>query len=336
VKVSDVDTNAKTLILNGGKHGSINYTHLVLATGGAPRSISSPGSDLANILYLRSPQDANAIAEGSKGKKVVIVGSSFIGTEVAAFLSDKAESVTIIGRTKYPLERNLGSEVGELVQSMHKAKGVRFVGSANVLGFKGQDGRVASVMIDDREESIPADLVVVGIGCVPATQFLLESGIQLDSQGYVEVNQHLETNVENVYAVGDIAKFPLSIHQESPRVAVGHWQIAQSHGRLAGLNIGQETKELVRTVPFFWTVQYGKSFRYSGYCPSWDDIVYDGQVSSGSFVAYYCKEDCVQAVATLGKDPIAAEFANLLMSGKSLGKKDAVAGLWRQSLSTLT
>lgn len=321
--------------LKGDRHGSINYTHLVLATGGSPRSISSSGSDLANIFYLRSPQDANAIVEGAKGKKVVIVGSSFIGTEVAAFLSDKAESVTIIGRTKYPLERSLGPEVGELVRSMHEAKGVRFVGNANVLGFKGQDGRVASVMIDNPEESIPADLVVVGIGCVPATKFLLESDVILDGQGYVEVNQHLETNVPNVYAVGDIAKFPLSIHQESPRVAIGHWQIAQSHGRLAGLNIGHETKELVRTVPFFWTVQYGKSFRYSGYCPSWDDIVYDGQVSSGSFVAYYCLEDCVQAVATLGKDPIAADFANLLMSGKRLLKKDAVAGLWRDSLCQL-
>ena len=330
MKVTGVDTKVKTLSLQGREN--IHYDHLVLATGGVPRTIATPGSDLDNILYLRSPQDANRIVTEARGRKVVIVGNSFIGTEVAAFLADKAESVTLIGRTKYPLERSLGPEIGKLILKMHEAKGVRFINEANVISFEGNaDQRVSSVMVDTIEEAIPADLVVVGIGCVPATQFLQNSDLHLDSDGFVEVNQYLESNVENVYAIGDIAKFPLDQHS----VAIGHWQIAQSHGRCAGLNVALKSddhRQVIKTVPFFWTVQYGKSLRYAGHCPNgWDEIIYEGQPSSGSFCAYYCFEDFVEAIATLGRDPIAADFANLLKSGQRLSKKDAVAGVWHRN-----
>ena len=244
-------------------------------------------------------------------------------------MSGKAQSVTIVGRTAHPLERNLGPEIGKFVQDMHEAKGVKFIGNSNVTSFEGNENRVTSVHIDSQEEPLSADVVVVGIGCDPSTKFLLNSEVQVDGQGFVEVNRNLKTNVDDIYAVGDIAKFPLTIHNDTHPVAIGHWQIAQSHGRLAGLNIGQCQQQIVKTVPFFWTVQYGKSLRYAGYCPKYDDIIYDGEVASGSFVAYFCVEDNVHAVATLGRDPVAADFANFLMSGKVLKKTDAIEGLWR-------
>ena len=234
-----------------------------------------------------------------------------------------------MGRTTHPLERTLGPEIGRLVQDMHEVKGVKFIGNSNVTSFEGQENRVASVHIDSLEDPIAADVVVVGIGCDPSTKFLQNSDIKLDGQGFVEVDETLKTNVDGVYAAGDIAKFPLTIHNETHSVAIGHWQIAQSHGRLAGLNIGQCQQQVVKTVPFFWTVQYGKSLRYAGYCPKYDDIIYEGEVSSGSFVAYFCVGENVRAVATLGRDPVAADFANFLMSGKVLRKTDAIEGFWR-------
>ena len=105
---------------------------------------------------------------------------------------------------------------------------------------------------------------------------------------------------------------------------------AQSHGRCIGLNIGLEESEKtsIKTVPFFWTVQYGKNIRYAGYAPKYDDIIYDGVPEEGSFVAYFCYQDQVKAIATLGRDPLAADFANHLLEGKTLTKTEALQGDW--------
>ena len=110
--------------------------------------------------------------------------------------------------------------------------------------------------------------------------------------------------------------------------------MAQSHGRLVGLNIHQEKKQSLKTVPFFWTVQYGQSLRYAGFAPHFDDIIYEGDVAAGSFTAYYCLGEKVMAVATLAHDPKAAHFANLMLSYQSLAKSDALSGTWWQSLES--
>jgi NADPH-dependent 2,4-dienoyl-CoA reductase/sulfur reductase-like enzyme len=312
VEAVGVDVSQKVVQIKADSLLSqLSYDYLVLATGGQPRKLKIAGSQLNNILELRTPEDANRIAANAQGKTVVIVGSSFIGTEVAAFMAGKAASVTVICRTDYPLERSLGKEVGKYVQSLHEAKGVKFMPRADVEAFSATEensSAVAFVHLVGKEETLKADLVVLGVGVVPATTFLKGSGVELNSSGNVEVNENLETSCPGVFAAGDIANFPLQLPTVGgdQRVAIGHWQIAQTHGRTVGLNLGlpDSEKSALKTVPFFWTVQYGKSLRYAGYAPNYDDIIYDGSVAEGSFVAYYCHEDSVLAVATLGRDPV--------------------------------
>ena len=284
------------------------------------------GGNLNNIFYLRSPSDGNKIANLAPGKKVVVVGSSFIGTEVAAYLADKAESVTVICRMSNPLERNLGPEIGSYLKSLHESKNVRFVTNAQVTSFSSgdTDQDVAYVHVDSQEVPIAADLVVVGIGVVPSTTYLTGTSIEMNSSGNIIVNRQMQTNVPNVYAGGDIAQFPLTLptFEDPVSVAIGHWQIAQVHGKTAGLNMDQESPFPLSTVPFFWTVQFGKSIRYAGFATHFDDILYEGDVSAGTFIAYFCHQEKVMAVATLGRDPVAAEFANSLARGTVMKKAD--------------
>lgn len=326
--MTNVDSKEQTVRTDKGNE--IKYDYLVLATGGKPRSLAIPGAQLKNIYQLRSPQDGNAIVEKARNKNVVVVGSSFIGTEVASYLADKAASVTIICRTDVPLENSMGKEIGAYVKKLHESKGVKFVTNAQVVSFQG-DEEVRSVQLSGAtEETILADVVVLGIGVLPTTDYL--ENVDLDEQGNVLVNEFLQSSVSNIFAGGDIARFPLDLPDIKTKACIGHWQLAQSHGRLIGLNIGQEMMQPLRSVPFFWTVQYGKSLRFAGYVPTFDDILYEGDVSEGSFVAYYCQGDKVLGVATLGKDPVAADFANLLLAGKSVGKSEALAGHWRREV----
>lgn len=311
---------------------NLKYDYLVLASGGRPRKITNiPGHQLDNIFQLRTPQDGNRIVEKAKGQNVVVVGSSFIGTEVASYLADKAASVTIVCRGEYPLEKALGVEVAKFVKSLHESKGVKFAINAEVESFSaGSDGKsVGSVTLKGQNDPLKADLVVLGIGVEPTTQYLAHTNI-LDEAGNVLVNDFLQVpQIPNIFAGGDIAHFPLNLATIQTKVSIGHWQIAQNHGRLIGLNIGADTLESVKTVPFFWTVQYGKSLRYAGHAPEYDDILYEGNVADGSFVAYYCQGENVMAVATLGRDPVAADFANLLLCDGLIKKNEAVNGQWR-------
>ena len=192
-----------------------------------------------------------------------------------------------------------------------------------VSGDGDDEGKVRSVVLKDGTK-LEVDVVVLGIGVEPNSDFLQGSPIELSAGGYVSVNDRLETSVPDVFAAGDITSFPLFLNNgggETDKVSIGHWQLAHAQGRNAALNVaGQKT--VLRSVPFFWTVQFGKSIRYAGYAGSYDDIVYDGKVDEGNFVAYYCKGEKVVAVATLMRDPVAAEFANDLLAGKELNKSD--------------
>ena len=177
-----------------------------------------PGHSLKNIYQLRSPEDANNIVECAESKHVVVVGSSFIGTEVAAYLASRAASVTIICRSDVPLQKTLGPRVGDYVKSLHESKGVRFVINAQVSAFTSASGteeaddKVAFVHLTtdaDGPASLPTDVVILGIGVHPATDYLQGSKVELDDQGYVITNSFMQSSVGNIFAAGDIAKFPL-------------------------------------------------------------------------------------------------------------------------------
>lgn len=320
VSADGVSTEEKVVHLSTGD--KVSYDKLFIATGGKPRRLDIPGGQLPEVFVVRSPEDANAVAAAAAQKRVVVVGTSFIGMEAAAYMAsnDRAASVTVIGSSSVPFENSLGQVVGKRIQEMFEEKGVKFVNQAGVVEFTETDGKLSGVSLNSGE-TVEADMVVLGVGVVPNTEFLASSSIPRNERGYIPVTETLETSVPGVFCGGDIAAYPLFL-EDGEQVAIGHWQVALGHGHTAALNMTGQSVPF-KSVPFFWTMFLGKSIRYTGY-GKYDDVIIGGDLDSLSFIAYYCRGEKVVAVASLGRDPAAANYADMLQQGKSLTKQEVL------------
>ncbi|XP_077868544.1 apoptosis-inducing factor 3-like [Saccoglossus kowalevskii] len=312
-----VDTMMNSVKFKNGE--SINYDQLLLATGGTPRVLPIPGHDLKNVCLLRTPDDANFIADHAKGKKVVIVGTSFIGMEVAASLTDKTSYISAVGLENVPFELAIGEQVGRGLQKMLEEKNVTFYMNNSVKEFHGENGQLKSVELKSGE-NLPADLCVVGAGVIPSTDFIKDSGLTMNTRNQLVVNKYMRTNKPNVYAAGDIVEFPLTMANDE-KVNIQHWQIAHMHGRTAALNMLDHDIE-THSVPYFWTMMLGKSLRFTGYNVGHDDVIIDGSTEELKFVAYYTKGENVVAVASIGADPTVSQAAELFSAGKEITKTE--------------
>ncbi|XP_059475365.1 apoptosis-inducing factor 3 isoform X2 [Neocloeon triangulifer] len=338
-EVNSIDPGRKLVSLEQGEE--LSYDGIVIATGSEARGVDGiEGCDLKNIFTLRTVQDANEIATVAKGKKVVIIGNSFIGMEVAAYMKGKALTVTIVGRSAVPLEPVLGSEIGAAVLKLFTDNEIVHLGGRSVSSFVGSEGAVSGVKLDDGQ-TLDAELVVAGIGATPNSKFLTSSGVRLDSRGFVVVDQNLRTNLDGVFAAGDVTAAPLSLNGRAlpEPVNIGHWQLSHFHGKIAGRNLAallagrpQEFTPL-DAVPFFWTMLFGKSIRYAGYGHGFEEIHMVGDPSALQFEAYYLKGGEAVAIATLNADPVAAQFAEHLAAKRpALSKERLLADhtYWRK------
>ena len=290
----------------------LRYDQLLLAPGGTPNRLPKlPGHDLAGVLPLRTQADADALlAATQNAKQVVVIGSSFIGMEAASSLIAEGRQVTVIAQEKVPFERVLGPEIGAMFQKLHEEKGVHFATQAEVTELVGEAGRVTGVRLKSGQ-TLPAEAVVLGVGVRPATDFLQEA-FTLEKDGGLAVNDYLQA-ADNVYAAGDIARFPLAATGQPARIE--HWRVAQQHGQAAARNmLGHQEK--FTAAPFFWTQQYGKSLRYAGHAAQWDEIVYYGDVTTQDFLALYVLGGRILAAAGMGRDTDMLYVAELLGQGK--------------------
>jgi len=306
-----LDAKAKKLTLDDGS--SVAYDKLLLATGGNARLIPCEGHDLDNIHPLRVAEDAAAINDAAAiGGNLVIIGSSFIGMEAAAALINKFESVTVVGMEAVPFERVLGPEIGAVLEKLHAAKGVQFRMKAMLKRFLGSDGSVSGVELESGEV-LPADLVVIGAGIIPATKWL-DGQLPLERDGSIIVDETMRAVTdENIYVAGDIARFPY--RKDDNLIRIEHWDVAMQHGRVAAANMAGEHTPYSFT-PFFWTAQHGKNLRYAGNAMRWDEIIVHGSLEDLTFVAYFCDGNTVAAVVTLGADPAAVAAAELMRKGQ--------------------
>ncbi|MGB7415757.1 MAG: FAD-dependent oxidoreductase [Thermosynechococcaceae cyanobacterium] len=300
--VTHVEPDTQTLTVADGS--TLNYDKLLLATGGKARRLTVPGADLDQILTLRQFADAEQILSAAESAQhIVIVGSSFIGMEAAASLA-KDHSITVVSRSAVPFEKTLGKAIGQMFQQGHETNGVQFRLGTQVKEFKG-NGKVTDVVLDSGE-SLPADLVILGIGVEPATDYL--SDIDLNDDGSIPVNEYLQVT-EHLYAAGDIAQFPNP--QTGQPTRIEHWRLAAQHGRIAACNmLGQNV--VFKGVPFFWTGQFDLKLRYAGHAEDWDEIVIQGNLSEYEFLAFYIKADRVLAVAGCGCDREMAAITELM------------------------
>ena len=329
-EVTSVDFAGKQVHTKSGE--KLSYGKLVLATGGNARNLPLDGfKDLGNIFTLRTIHDTKKINEaiGDKGKKIVIVGSSFIGLEVAVATS-KDNDVSIIGMEKVPLERVLGEKVGGGLQKFLEGKSLKFHLNASVDKAEPSSSNasnVGAVVLKDGTK-LEADLVILGVGVAPATTYLRDnSAVTLEKDGSLKTDENFVVNgLKDVYAIGDIATYPYhGPGGQGTHTRIEHWNVAQNAGRAVAATIASAPAP-AKFIPVFWSA-FGAQLRYCGNTPNgWDDAVVLGKPDEGKFAVYYTKGDIVVAMATMGWDPAMVQSAELMKLNKMLGKKELEGG----------
>ncbi|MGB3692158.1 MAG: FAD-dependent oxidoreductase [Spirulinaceae cyanobacterium] len=312
-RVKEVDATQKQITFSD--NSTMNYDALLLATGCKARKLDIPGFDLANVFTLHNHEDAQQIvAAAKKASQAVVIGSSFIGMEVAASLRKQDLAVTVISPDAVPFASILGEEIGQIFRQVHEKNGVVFHKETKATKFVG-NSKVEEVILKD-STSLPADLVVVGVGVEPATSYL--KGVELNEKDHsIPTNEYLQVK-EGLYAAGDIARFPYWQTEKPTRIE--HWRLAAQHGRIAAYNMaGKEVK--FKGIPFFWTGQYNLKLRYAGHATSWDEVIIEGNLEEQEFIAYYIKDQQVLAVAGCNQDQEIAAITEL-MRQKTLNKED--------------
>ncbi|KAF7661951.1 hypothetical protein LDENG_00248890 [Lucifuga dentata] len=315
-----VDVKTRSVTFEDGLR--MEYRKLFIATGSSPKPMNYNGKDVKNVFHLRTPEDANSIASLANNKNAVIVGTSFVGMEVAAALTDKAHSVSVIGIESVPFKKALGEKVGKVIMKLYEANRVKFYMLNEVSEMIGHHGQLKEVVLKSGKV-LRADVCVIGAGSVPATGFLKQSGIHMDSKGFLPVNKMMQTNVDGVFAGGDIVSFPFL--PRNKKVNIPHWQMAHIHGRVAALSMMGRATE-IKTVPYFWSAMFGKTIRYAGYGDGFDDVIIQGDLDELRFVAFYTRSEEVVAVASMNYDPIVSRVAEVLGSGKTIRKRDVETG----------
>ncbi len=284
-----LDTSAQTITLDDGT--TLGYDELVIATGLVPRRIPA-FPDLEGIRVLRSFDESLALrGQASQAQRAVIVGAGFIGCEVAASLRSLGVDVVLVEPQPTPLAAVLGEQIGELVARLHRAEGVDVrlgVGVAEVRG----DGHVEAVVLSDGTE-LTADVVVVGIGSRPATEWLEGSGVDVDSvdKGVI-CDEGGRTSAPNVWALGDVASWRDTTGHQG---RVEHWSNVADQARVVvPAMLGQDVPSVV-VVPYFWSDQYDVKIQCLGE-PEADDIVHVVEDDGRKFLAYYERDGALVGV----------------------------------------
>jgi NADPH-dependent 2,4-dienoyl-CoA reductase/sulfur reductase-like enzyme/nitrite reductase/ring-hydroxylating ferredoxin subunit len=302
-KVKGVNFKDKCIDFNSGD--ILKYDKMLIAPGSIPRKLGLPGEDLKNVFTLRSFDDSKKIIEaGKSGSRAVIIGASFIGMETAYSLNKRGLDVTVISMEEIPFERVFGREVGKLFKNLHEEIGVKFKLSLSLKEFAGKQ-KVEAVVLQSGE-SIEADLVILGVGVKPATEFL--HNLKLLPDGSVKVNAYLQIN-EDVFAAGDIVTLP--DWRTDGNIRIEHWRNAEQQGRIAAHNMAGKMTQF-KCVPFFWTSQVGLSLNYVGHAVDWEEIIFHGDINSKEFIAYYIKDDKVAAAAGNFRDKEMAAIEELM------------------------
>ncbi|MFC9896591.1 NAD(P)/FAD-dependent oxidoreductase [Nocardia sp. NPDC127579] len=292
-----VDTTARQVRLSDGS--TLEYDQLVIATGLRPRRL--PGlPDLAGVHVLRDHADASALrAELGAARKALVVGAGFIGCEIAASFRACGVDVVLIEPQPTPLASVLGEPVGALVARMHRAEGVDLRCDTGLDTFLADDnGRVRGARLSDGTE-IAADLVVIGVGSRPVTDWLADSGIELAAPaagGGVLTDAVGRTRTEHVWALGDVAAW---LHDTGHRKRVEHWTNAGEQAKLLTCALLGLAAPTATQVPYFWSDQYEVKIQALGTPNAADDITIvsdDGR----KFLAYYSQDGILTGVVGAG------------------------------------
>lgn len=290
--VSAINPQAKTVTLGGRL---VPFDTLLVATGVRNRHIPIPGAERAGIYSLRTVQDAARIrAEIAPGRRAVVVGMGFIGSEVAASLRHAGVDVVAIDPARTPLFRVLGEAVGQRIAALHHAHGVRTIFEDTVTAFEGT--KRVSAVVTGQGTRLECDFAVVGIGVEPVVDFLDRSGVRVENG--VLVDEYCKTNIEGIFAAGDVANHYHPIFDR--RIRVEHWQNAIKQGAQAARNmLGQRTR--YDEVHWFWSDQYDVNLQYAGYHTAAEQTIVRGSLDSDSFLVCYVNNGRIDAALAFNR-----------------------------------
>ncbi|CDW77535.1 nad-dependent dehydrogenase [Stylonychia lemnae] len=297
LKVNKLDIGEKTIYLSNQE--AIKYDKICIATGANPFKPPIPGINLENVLVLRTNKDQEEIKKrlaSGQIKNLVIMGTGFIGSEAAASLKTKYEdemNIEVISMESVPLERQFGKVVGQVIYDQHIKHDVKMHMNRKVVNIEG-DGKNANQIVLDDGTIIDCDLILIGAGVFPSTNFLKDTEVKMDRFGGIICDPFLESSVKGVYSAGDAASFPY--WPTGQRVRMEHWGTAQDQGSHAAFNMLNKSVPY-GNIPFLWTFHYGHYIQYVGYAFEFDEVYVQGNLEDQDFLAYYIKDDRILAVA---------------------------------------
>lgn len=325
--VTSIDRDSHVVVTATGER--IGWDRLLLATGSSPRRLDLPGADLDGVVSLRTIEDSDRLrAAMGPEAKVVLVGGGWIGLEVAAAAREAGSTVTVLESLDLPLVRVLGPTVATVFADLHREHGVDLRTGVQVEELVGEDGSVTGVRLADGS-TVPADLVVVGIGAVPNTALAEDAGLEVDNG--VVADAVGRTSDPDVFAVGDVANVDHPFLGR--RVRVEHWANALNQPAIVTAamldQFGPEPE-----LPFFFTDQYDLGMEYHGLGDPEDDVVVRGDLEGREFIAFWLRDGVVTAGMNVNVWDVGDAVKGLIRSGTQVDRAKLADG--RVSLENLT
>jgi 3-phenylpropionate/trans-cinnamate dioxygenase ferredoxin reductase subunit len=319
VSAMKLDLDARTVKLSSKEE--VEFGQALLATGANVRRLNVDGCDLEGIHYLRTLGNSDTIRNDAAGKRVVLIGGSYIGCEVAASLTVLGSSCSIVMMEQLPLSRNFGDQAGGFFGRVLEEHGITVFGGDELERFEGVDGRVTTV-VTKSGRAIEADAVVIGAGAVPDVMLARSAGLELGDRGGVVVDSRLQTAVPGVYAAGDIAEYESVVHGGA-RVRIEHWDVAFNQGKTVALNmLGRDVPHDV--VPYFFSdLADWASLEYVGPAAAWDGEVVRGSLDEGQFSVWYLHGGRVEAALSVGRSDDLEHARRLITSRADIGDSGA-------------
>jgi 3-phenylpropionate/trans-cinnamate dioxygenase ferredoxin reductase subunit len=316
--VMSLDPEARTVKLQGGEE--VEFGKALIATGANVNILRADGANLDRIHYLRTFGNSDNIrGDAERADRVVLVGGSYIGCEVAASLKSKGTDCAIVMMEEVALSRTFGEEVGRWFHEVLESKGIEMHGGETLAGFEGDDH--ATAVVTESGKTVEGDMVVVGAGVKPDVMLAQRAGLEVDDG--IVCDETLQTSVEGIYAAGDVCSYESRVHGR--RLRVEHWDVAMQQGMHAAGSMLGEGKPY-EVVPYFFSdLADWASLEYVGPATAWDEVVWRGDRDSGEFGAFYLKDGKVVGALTVERSEDLAHARTLLAEGVDVADEKAKA-----------
>ena len=315
--VMKLDPAARTAKLSTGVE--VGFDKALIATGANVARLNVPGCELEGIHYLRTLGNSDSIRDHAAGKQVVLVGGSYIASEVAASLTELGSDCTMMMLEPVALSRGFGEQAGRFFQSRLEDHGINVLGNEELDHFEGSGGQVTHVVTKSGHK-LDADAVVIGAGVRPDVMLARAAGLQLGESGGVRANSRLESSVPGIYVAGDIAEYE-SVVNGGRRLRVEHWDVAFNQGKTVALNmLGRDQPH--DTVPYFFSdLSDWAGLEYVGPAYDWDDEVVRGSFDDGEFSLWYIAGGRVAGALSVGRSDDLEHARRLIASGADIGDR---------------